>query len=236
MAAAGGGSEVLNQVLATLQATRDPVTPAELQTLLRLRYGSERSMKEIMNRLQYGVSTRRVQRKMMRGGESGWALVPGTPVTQPQAKLRTQSVDAAPRLGDPIKPKVADPAKAVEAVKQLAELGVSSVNLAGDVAAAVKACEDVAAEVQARDADQVEAEVERIRVGVELGPLAAGDRPLHGDAVNAPAGLRDRLKAIHIDIEDAIGDACDAELAHRLIKSLVASGAAVRRALAELPA
>lgn len=49
-------------------------------------------------------------------------------------------------------------------------------------------------------------------------------------------GLRDRVEAIASDIEDAIGDACDARLAHELIKALTVANGATQRALRQLAA
>lgn len=47
----------------------------------------------------------------------------------------------------------------------------------------------------------------------------------------APCGLRDRLAAIVTDLEDAIGDACDAQAPHALIKALVLANGNANRAL-----
>ena len=54
--------------------------------------------------------------------------------------------------------------------------------------------------------------------------------------LRAPLGLRDRVEAIASDIEDAIGDACDARLAHELIKALTVANGATQRALRQLAA
>lgn len=53
---------------------------------------------------------------------------------------------------------------------------------------------------------------------------------------SAPAtlGLRDRVSAIATDIEDAIGDACDAALPHDVIKALTVANGATQRALRAL--
>lgn len=44
-----------------------------------------------------------------------------------------------------------------------------------------------------------------------------------------PMAMRERLAAIANDIEDALGDACDARLDHGLIKALVVANGAVQR-------
>lgn len=52
----------------------------------------------------------------------------------------------------------------------------------------------------------------------------------------APCGLRDRLAAIVTDLEDAIGDACDAQAPHDLIKALVLANGSANRAMRVLGA
>lgn len=54
--------------------------------------------------------------------------------------------------------------------------------------------------------------------------------------VKAPLALCERLGAVVTDIEDAIGDACDAELPHAVIKALVLASGATQRALQQLAA
>lgn len=50
----------------------------------------------------------------------------------------------------------------------------------------------------------------------------------------APKALTDRVDAIATDLEDAIGDACDARLPHALIKVLTIASGAAHRAAREL--
>lgn len=64
-------------------------------------------------------------------------------------------------------------------------------------------------------------------------PLAAGPAPVAGSTTQraqVPHNLADRLAAILVDIEDALGDACDAQLPHELIKALVVANGAAHRA------
>lgn len=52
--------------------------------------------------------------------------------------------------------------------------------------------------------------------------------------VRSQLGLRDRLEAVVTDIEDAIGDACDAQVQHDVIKALTLANGATQRALRHL--
>lgn len=49
-------------------------------------------------------------------------------------------------------------------------------------------------------------------------------------------GLADRLQAVATDLEDAIGDACDSQAPHEVIKALVIANGATQRALRKLAA
>ena len=51
-----------------------------------------------------------------------------------------------------------------------------------------------------------------------------------------PHNLVERLAAIGVDIEDALGDACDAQLPHELIKGLVVANGAIARSLRAMAA
>ena len=68
------------------------------------------------------------------------------------------------------------------------------------------------------------------------------DSPGPREAANRAApvadrfALRDRLLAIAGDVQDALDDACAAELPHSLIRHLVAANGAAHRALLALPA
>ena len=64
----------------------------------------------------------------------------------------------------------------------------------------------------------------------DVEPLTRAPAPL------LPLGLSDRLAAIVADLEDAIGDACDGELPHPVIKALVVANGATQRALRSLAA
>lgn len=55
-------------------------------------------------------------------------------------------------------------------------------------------------------------------------------------AAAVPFGLRDRLAVIAQDLEDAVGDACDARIDHQALKALVVASGAAHRALRQLPA
>lgn len=71
------------------------------------------------------------------------------------------------------------------------------------------------------------------------GPVAVGQALPPIDAVPhlqrwTSLGLRERIDAIANDIDDAIGDACDAQLCHGLIKALVLAGGATHRALQKM--
>lgn len=74
----------------------------------------------------------------------------------------------------------------------------------------------------------------------DTAPARAGRAPsvdAHGDPPAMPPGaLRERVASIAADLEDAIGDACDAGLSHGLIKALTAASGATHRAALELKA
>lgn len=59
-------------------------------------------------------------------------------------------------------------------------------------------------------------------------PPAAAPRPQATLVI--PHNLVERLASISVDIEDALGDACDAQLPHELIKGLVVANGAIARA------
>lgn len=59
------------------------------------------------------------------------------------------------------------------------------------------------------------------------------DAVRHGRVIG-PCGLKDRLKSIASDINDAVTDACDLKLDHEVIKTLLASQAACNTALQRL--
>lgn len=82
-----------------------------------------------------------------------------------------------------------------------------------------------------------EPELRALADSIDIVPLASA-RPLEGGlpaltttSAKDPVGLIERLAAISSDIEDAIGDACDEQLPHAVIKGLVVANGAIARSV-----
>lgn len=84
-----------------------------------------------------------------------------------------------------------------------------------------------------------ESELRALADSIDIVPLASA-RPLEGglptSVAKDPVGLIERLAAISSDIEDAIGDACDEQLPHGVIKGLVVANGAIARSVRSLQA
>jgi hypothetical protein len=85
------------------------------------------------------------------------------------------------------------------------------------------------------DADAREAAAQSSVLFVDVAPLPPARLGMRVPE-RPRLGLVDRLQAVATDLEDAIGDACDGELPHEVIKALVLANGATQRALRRLAA
>lgn len=118
--------------------------------------------------------------------------------------------------------------------------GTTPANLFGKPMAAMGVVSTV--EVATAQGPLTDAELRALADSIDIVPLASA-RPLEGGlpaldpgAARDPIGLMERLAAISSDIEDAIGDACDEQFPHAVIKGLVIANGAIARSVRELRA
>lgn len=118
----------------------------------------------------------------------------------------------------------ASPDAALPAGAPLAALGVSMAPAVRPIPALV---------IRPVPADAASIEALRLAGIGDVEPSAHAPRQAPPLAV---LGLRERLEAVATDLEDALGDACDFEIQHEVIKAIALATGATQRALRKLAA